>query len=144
MKKLSQKIICLLLSLCLISTYAHAIETRSSDYFNKTTASLNMQRGGKVDIYIDAVARRSMTELGASKIVLKESTDEGQTYSTVKTFKSEDYPDMLGDGKRYYGVAVTYDGVPGRMYKATIYFYASDSSGSDTITYTTSTGIAKN
>lgn len=96
-----------------------------------------------MDVWLDATARRSMTEIGASKIIIKESTDGGKSYSSVKTFESAKYPEMIGSGRKYTGVAVTYDGVPGRMYKATVYFYASNSDGSDTVTYTSSAVTAK-
>lgn len=142
MYKLSKKIICLLLSACAIVTCVHAIEYRASNYFSKTEAQIDVRSGGKVDVWLDATARRNMTEIGASKIIIKESTDGGRSYSSVKTFESTKYPEMIGSGRKYTGVAVTYDGVPGRMYKATVYFYAADSSGSDTTTYTTSAETA--
>ena len=83
-----------------------------------------------------------MKQVGASKIVLYESSD-GELFSRVDTFKYEDYPAMMGSGWDHYAVVLTYDGTPGYAYYAIVYCYAGNSTGHDEKTYTTAVIYAR-
>lgn len=77
-----------------------------------------------------------MDEIGASTIYIYESTD-GKSFTKVATYKSENFPAMIGSGTTYYKTPVTYLGKPGYYYYASVYCYAAKDGGSDTKNYTT-------
>lgn len=78
-----------------------------------------------------------MDVIGASTIYIYESTD-GRSFTKVATYKSENFPAMLGSGTTYYETPVTYLGKPGYYYYASVYCYAEKDGGSDTGHYDTS------
>ena len=127
------------LTLCMmmgiLTTFVAASET-SSAYLDGYRAGLTAKSGGKIAITVDVSGVGSMTEIGASKIYLYESTD-GSLFSRIETFESDDYPKMLGAGTWYYDTPITYDGTAGNYYYAIVYCYAANSSGSDTGGYET-------
>ena len=138
MKKVSRRVLALILSaimLCSIGVSAYAIEPRYSEYINSYTGALNTDSSGKLSVYVNLLATGVMTRLGAEKIRIFEKN--GTYYSCVKTFESEDYPDMTKSGHRYMGIAATYQGTPEKSYYAVITLVAEDNTGSDTRTYTT-------
>lgn len=77
-----------------------------------------------------------MTKIGASTIYIYESTDN-KSFTRVATYNYEDYPELMGSGTFYCEDAVTYYGTPGNYYRASVYCYAANSSGSDEKNYTT-------
>jgi hypothetical protein len=74
-----------------------------------------------------------MTTIGATSIKIYKY---GGT-SPVYTFNSSSYSSMLGSNRISYGSSVSYSGTSGTKYYAVVTFYAKNSNGSSTETYTT-------
>lgn len=137
MYKKSVRIITLVLIVALLlSTAALATENRASEYISSKIAYITSTGGGSINIYFDVIATGRMSTLGASVIKVYKSNGD-----MVKTFRSvfEGCEHMVASNVITYANYVTYDGVPGQSYYAVVTFYAADSTGSDSIPYTTST-----
>lgn len=137
------RIVSLLLLICVTaSLLCITASARSSNYLDAYGVDLTPQSGGKITITVDVDGIRNMTQIGASKIYLYESTD-GSDFTCVKTYYHDKYPVMMGSGRHYYKDVATYSGVAGRYYYVTAYCYAGDKTGYDEKPYTTSTVRAK-
>lgn len=71
-----------------------------------------------------------MPEIGAKTISVYESTN-GEDFYWVKTYKSSDYPKMMGSGIIFYEDVLTHQGKAGRYYYVTACVYAGNSTGGD-------------
>lgn len=114
---------------------ANAVETRGSDYFAAHVVQAFAIGNGKVLVEFDIDATDMMDEIGASKIRIYEQQSNG-TYTNVYTYTRDD------DGMMFYNDCfansdVTYQGIPGRKYYATVSLYCKDNTGSETITRNT-------
>ena len=140
MKYFGKRILCGLLTVCLLSTllcvFASAA-TRSSAYLSSYTARVKALSGGEIAVVVDVSGAGTMDEIGAAEIHIYESTND-VSFDLVESYYSDDYPEMLWeDDTYYYDDPVIYEGIPGRYYMATVCFYAAKNNGSDTAWYTT-------
>lgn len=138
MKRFGKRVFCGILTVCMLScllcTFASA---RSSAYLDAYRAFITPESGGLIAVTVEVDGVNYMDELGASAIFIYESTDN-KNFTKVATYKSENFPAMLGSGTTYYETPVTYLGKPGRYYYASVYCYAAKDGGSDTGHYETS------
>ena len=105
---------------------------QSSAYISAVYASASAGSSSvSVSLYIAATGK--MTSLGSTTIVLYTS---GGSYVGKKTYTS--YPAMLGYNKSYHSDTETFYNLSSGKYYAIVYFKASNSSGYDTTSYTTS------
>ena len=137
MKKRAFRIIAIIFAISLLlSTVAFAAQ-ESSAYIAATSANITFS-GNDVDVYFTVVGKHLMTEIGVSRILLYEQN--GNKWTRVFTFDADD-PNYTLDMLSYNASAkadhVTYSGDATKNYCATVYFYAADANGSDTITYYT-------
>lgn len=144
MKKSLKAVICLVLAIGLLSSFASAnsVSPRSSLYIGSYVASISAKRGGAISISARVVGKGSLDEIGVSSITIYESSD-GKIYTRYGTFYSDDYPSMMGSGSVYDNVAFEFTGTVGYTYKATVNCYGRSGSGSDTKPYSTSAVTAK-
>ena len=76
--------------------HASAVE-RASLYLTRYSATVSASNNGAIEMSIFVVANKSVSELGASYILLEESDDGGKTWSTAREYegimmmKGEDY-----------------------------------------------------
>jgi len=137
MRKYVKKILCIALALCVLSsTFAASAALDASSYLSRYSATLTAKSGGKIAILVDVTGAGYMTDIGATDIYVYESSDN-VTFTCVSSFHSDAYPRMLGSGSTYFDTPITYAGTPGMYYYASVYFYAADSTGSDTGHYNT-------
>ena len=139
MNRFGKRIFCCLLTIALMSTMVCAFasaDTRSSAYLSSYTARVQALSGGEIAVVVDVRGAGTMSKIGAAEIHIYESTDNSE-FDLVESYYSDDYPEMLGSGTFYYDSPVTYEGVVGRYYCATVCFYAAKNNGSDTAWYTT-------
>lgn len=140
MKKRVPVLIFIVILLVSISTTAHA---RASEYFGCTAVYATALDDGEVLIEYDIDPTHTMLECGARVIWIYEGQNNSG-YEIVRTYRMEDYPDMiqhdtiLGDGE------VTYPGTPGKDYYALVGVYAKDQYGSETIYFETNVVTARN
>lgn len=113
----------------LLCTVASA-SVKSSAYLDTYRAVLTPKSNGKLVITVDVAGVGYMSEIGATKIYLFESTD-GTNFTRIETFESSDYPEMMGSGTTFYEDVITYQGVVGRYYYAKAFVYAGNSTGGD-------------
>ena len=139
-----RKRIVALVSICLLmvclTSFASA---RASEYFSYTAVYATALDDGEVLIEYDIDPTHRMLECGARVIWVYEGQNNSG-YEIVRTYRMEDYPDMiqhdtiLGDGE------VTYPGTPGKDYYALVGLYAKDQYGNETIYFETNVVTARN
>lgn len=129
MKKTIIKILSIVLILTFCITPIATASVLASDFIYSRSVSAAASGNGKVDFKFSITATGKMTEIGATKIEVKNSSGV-----TVKTFRNtdRDYSFMMGANKTMHSGTVTYQGVPGNQYYAIAYFKAANSTGSDT------------
>jgi len=146
MKKFLRTIAFTLVGLFVLNTVAFASEwksVRSSSYISNTSAEITAKADCQLRISFSIQGTGRMSELGATTIYLYE--DDGRSSKLVKTYRSSDpnYSDMMANNAFYHGSNVTYSGVAGYKYYASVHFKAGDSTGSDTTVGKTQTVTAK-
>lgn len=138
MKRLGKRVLCSLMAVCMLSAFTFAsAAAQASDYLDSYTAGLTAQGSGRVAVTVDVVGTGRMTEIGATEIHIYESSTKTGAYEWAASYYSDDYPEMLDSGAYYYDTPIIHQGTAGRYYIASVYFYAANSSGSDTSHYTT-------
>lgn len=128
-KRLLSGIFALVMISSLLCTAASA-SVKSSAYLDAYRAMLTADPNGSMVITVDVTAVGNKPELGVKTIYVYESTD-GKTFNWIRTYDSEDYPEMMGSGGIYYEDVITFQGVIGRYYYAKAFVYAGDSTGGD-------------
>ena len=138
MKRFAQ-FVCLLLVLSMILAIpALAIEnsTWQSNYFMSHLAYLYPTSGSQFEVWIEVEAVRTMDKLGASEITVQRSSNNS-TWTDMKTYTKEDYPNLVDDDAFAYEAYVTYTGSSGYYYRAKVWFYAERGNGTAEYSYTT-------
>lgn len=132
---------CILLQTTVLAT--DAIEPQASLYIAGTHVNITANSNGGLLISFSISCLDEMTETGATTIYLYE--DNGNTKKCVKTYRctDRDYEYILGKNTDYYGSNVSYNGIIGCDYYATVYLKAENSTGSDTVIATTKTVTAR-
>ena len=148
MKQYLKKTTSLLLTVTLLvisfAMPASAAVERSSLYLSCYRAWLTPESGGKIDVTIDVQAVGDMDDVGATKVVMYESTDGGTTWNRDGTYVDALHPELLQQNTYwYYETPISHQGTPGYKYFAIITLYAGDSTGYDTKEYQTTTVTAK-
>ncbi|HBK85054.1 MAG TPA: hypothetical protein DDZ53_03375 [Firmicutes bacterium] len=141
-KLYSMVLVALLLSLTFSPQMATAAEIplRASDYIDVFRASAQPIGYGLVRIDFQIAGTSVMNQLGASEIQIKEKT--GASWTTVRTYRHESYPDLMGQNVLRHTGSITFPGIAGRTYVAHITFYAANTKGSETQVITTSSVTA--
>ena len=104
--------------------HASAVE-RASLYLTRYSATVSASNNGAIEMSIFVVANKSVSELGASYILLEESDDGGKTWSTAKN-------------RSTYSRTLSYPGTIGHQYRVTAEVFAKDANGGDSRTTPTS------
>ena len=128
-------VVCVLLSMPGVACAAD-ITPRASDYFGCTGVRAYAEGGGEILIEIDVDATHKMLEVGASYVFIYEQQTDGE-YEIVYTYTKEDYPSLVETNSYFGYVDVTYQGISGRNYFATVACYAKDGNGSESRYYDT-------
>ena len=139
MNRFTRCIAFLLVCVMMVSTTAFAAETlepRASLFFAGSSVYFWNTSGNSYEIWFDVTAVGTMTELGASKITVQRSTDES-SWTTVRTYYKEDYSQMTDDSTASYANCVPFTATTGYSYRAIVYLYARNSSGTGTMRETT-------
>ena len=132
MKQFTKCICILLVCVMMFTTTAFAAETvdpRGSNFFSASSVYFWNTTGLNYQIWFDVTAKGTMTELGASEIVVQRSTDE-QNWTTVRTYYMEDYSQMTESNSFMYANCVPFTATTGYSYRAIVMLYARNSSGS--------------
>ena len=144
LKKASALLLALSLLVVVFATPGVSALGRSSLYLDCYSAWLTPKNNGAVAVTIDVQAVGNMDDVGATSVIIYESSDGGSTWTAVREYFSALVPDMLAhDTYMYFDTPVTHIGRPGNKYFAVITIYAGDSTGYDTREYQTTTITAK-
>lgn len=127
------KIVSLLLVLCLLAVPVNAegnVESRESMFFSSYCTYLAPGDHYAVEVIFDVNANAlRMDEIGTIMIELYESKDQ-ESWTKVKIFEAEDYPQMLDyNSGSHTGYVTYYASMPTYYYRAYVTFYAKDSRG---------------
>ena len=120
MKKIISRSLALVLIFiftCSLSVAASA-SLYASQYLNKYDAFITAKGGGEIKISFTVAGVKVLDELGASKIVLEKKV--GSSWTEVKTYTNDDYPELSTTNAFYYSNYVFYQGVAGTEYRAKI------------------------
>ena len=135
-KRILRSISIILVSVFLVSAPVHAFaaEARASAWLSGYSSSIEASGNGILNIKFRVVGTGTMTKLGASLIYIYKS--DGTRVATIShATKGNEY--MMGFNTAYHSGSVPYSGVAGQKYYAVVTFFAKNSSGSDTRSYTT-------
>jgi hypothetical protein len=108
---------------------AETVEPRGSNFFVGSSVYFWNTSGLNYQIWFDVTAKGTMTELGASEIVVQRSTDE-RNWTTVRTYYKENYSQMTNDNTFSYANCVPFTATAGYSYRAIVMLYARNNSGS--------------
>lgn len=132
-------VVLLLMVLCLVSAVGvqgHAVQPRASEQIINYNATLSRSGSGRLHVGFMIQCTDNMDALGATSIVVERFN--GASWVSEYTFNIRDYPDLQTQHKDHYSATVLYPlGNPGARYRATVYFYARNSTGLDTAVKTT-------
>lgn len=135
MKRKIQRTVSLFLSLLLLIAIipsGNAAEARASNYFALTEVWATATGSGKFIVEFDINATHTMTEVGATEIIIKERQSDG-SYNNVKTFTSDNTSGLITNNSSAAYGKVSYSGKPGTKYYAIVTLYAKDSKGSESM-----------
>ena len=93
MKKISALYLCSNFCAGLLHSFvihASAVE-RASLYLTRYSATVSASNNGAIEMSIFVVANKSVSELGASYILLEESDDGGKTWSTAREYEGQSW-----------------------------------------------------
>lgn len=133
MKKI-MRTLCLVLALSVvlaIPAYAEStVEPRESAFFTSYGTDLWKASSTSFEIWFDVDSNNGMMDvIGVSEIVVYQSTDQ-QSWTAVKTYDMDDYPEMTTTYDYSHTGYVTYsNAIPGYYYTADVTFYAKDYRG---------------
>lgn len=116
-----------------VSVSAAAPETvmpRASDYLMGYTAYVCAMGGGDLEIWFEVAGTATQEYLGVLSIYLYESTDNVNWY-WVKTYRNNEYEQMLLTNAWEVIDYVPYEGVAGRYYKAYVGIWGGPDPGGD-------------
>ena len=143
-KKTTALFLALVLLTIAVAIPAGAVTGRSSLYLSCYRAWLTPVSGAKINVNVDVQAVDDMDDVGATRIVIYESDDGGDSWSNVRTYYSALEDNMLVQNDYlYYDTAVTHQGTAGYKYYAVVTVYAGDATGYDTRDYVTPTVTAR-
>lgn len=113
--------------------------TRASFYLSVYTADVANVGGGLIEVTFNVVANSVAKELGASYILLEESSNGGRTWHVAEEYEGESW--MTATNRSTYGRGVLYQGTVGCLYRVTADVFASDGSDGDERTTNTSPAV---
>lgn len=126
MKKFTQCICVLLVIVFIFPTTVFAYENaeqRASEYFMSDSCYLHQTSETEFEVWFDVKGLDIMDEIGAKTVKVQRSSD-GESWTTVKTFTKEDYPEMIDKNTGIHACGLSYTGSKGYSYRAQVYFYA--------------------
>lgn len=135
-KRILRSISVILVIVFLVSAPVQALaaEARASAWLSGYGASVVASGNGKINVEFRVVGTGTMTKLGASLIYIYKS--DGTRVATISAAtKGNEY--MMKSNTAFHSGSVPYSGVAGQKYYAVVTFFAKNSSGSDTRSYTT-------
>ena len=125
----------ILANLCYsIAAESKTSEPRASLYLDSYAIGVNAKGSGKMSVTFIVYGARTMDKIGAQKIVVEEW--DGKEWGNPITYTADSYSNFYATKAAEHTASVTFYGVPGLQYRATLTAYAELNGGSDTGTVT--------
>lgn len=109
---------------------AEPVQQRGSNYF--ICASVYLYRANANDrtfaACFDVTGTHTMEKIGASLLKIQRSSD-GENWTTMKTYRMEDYPGMICENTFQHDYYFYYTGTAGYYYRMYVVLYAEDGPG---------------
>lgn len=140
-KKIVALVLAIMLILSLLAISASA-SLDASEYIREYYAGISRQGGGKLKISFDIQCKAILDDVGARWIRVYEYDGTNSTLVKTFDFTNADYSYIMAYNVCMHGESVIFNGTEGHVYYAIVKFYAGDTNGGDSRTYTTSTVIA--
>jgi hypothetical protein len=131
------KVLAIILILVICITPEAIAATQASDYLAQYDAYIITNGNGNISIWFDVTATGIMDQVGALTIILKEYN--GSSWNTVKTYSHTNslYSHILATNTNVHADSVSYSGISGRYYYATVTVWAGVDGGGDSRSITT-------
>ena len=141
-KAIVRMIACVLIITMIIPTgVSAAVEPRASDYLSAYNAYVYLPGDGEVRVYFNVEGTRIMDELGSLVIQIYECSTNSSNLNDWEwktAFTHDSTPGMLGYDDFYHSGYVSYQGTPGKYYKAYVCVWAGKDGDGDTRYFWTS------
>lgn len=133
MKRFARYIGVLMVAVLVLTSTAFAtenIEPRGSYYFICSSVYLYRENASDrtFEAWFDVTGTHTMKKIGAQLLKIQRSSD-GENWTTMKTYRMEDYPEMICENTFQHDYCFTYTGTSGYYYRTYVELYAEDSSG---------------
>lgn len=131
----------LVMAIVLPMTVSAAVEPRASAYLDNYNAYVYLPGDGEVRVYFNVQGTTTLDELGSLSIQLYECSTNSNNLSDwvwKKTFTHDSTSGMLGFDKFYHSGYVSYEGTPGKYYKAYVCIWGGKDGDGDTRYFWTS------
>lgn len=127
-KKTSALLIAVLLIFSCCTFSASAVESRASYYLDSYTSYICAMGNGEIQIWFYVTGVDDWADIGALTIQLYESSTNttSSTWTWVETFQHYDNKQMLAHDTWHILECVSYQGTPGKYYKAYVTIWAGD------------------
>lgn len=133
------RMLALLMAVLLLSAVimpGYSMQSRANTQIATTNATILKKSNGELDILFSLRCQSSMDVLGVTSIVVQRFN--GTSWVSEYTFNIREYPKMQINNKSSYSATLSYSpDKRGAQYRAMVFFYARNSSGSDTAVRTT-------
>ena len=109
---------------------AENVEPRGSSFFICSSAYLYRENANDRTFaaFFDVTGTHTMDKIGASVLKIQRSPD-GENWTTMKTYRMEDYPELICENTIQHDCYFYYTGTSGYYYRMYVELYAEDSSG---------------
>lgn len=111
---------------------AAEVQPRASYYLDSYNSYIYRPASGTIRVYFTVTGTDYMDELGALRIQIYESSDDGATWTWKKTFTHDSTSGMLSYNDDFHSGYVTYYGWPSRQYKAYVCVWGGKDGQGDT------------
>ena len=128
--KIISLVVCLAILMAVPVNAQSNAESRGSMFFSSSRTYIYQTSPTSFQVWFDITANAAiMDEIGAEMIEVYRSFD-GESWTLVKVYEPEDYPQMLDYNTGCHVGYVTYtNGAPGWYYCACVTYYAENSMG---------------
>lgn len=113
-----------LLPFGVIATVQEEASTYASAFISETTCYVYSVDTDTFGVWFDIVGKYKMDAIGASSVQIQRSATGTSSWTTVKTFSSSAYSNLLSYNTVFHGDSVTHTGTQGYYYRAYVVFYA--------------------
>ncbi len=137
------RVLCVCLICAFVMSSVATAEPYASNYIESYIAYPYADGHGTVTFYFSITGDTKMTDIGATRIDVYESSDGQSNWHHAKTYQSQYISSMMGHNVIQHNSEIKHRGTIGKYYRADVTFYAGRNGGGDTRYYTTSTILAK-